>query len=123
MPRVAVIGASRDRSKFGNTAVRAYLARGYEVFPIHPTETRIEGLRAYRSVLDVPGDLDRITVYVPPTVGMQLLQEIARKRAIEVWFNPGAANELLLKQAEALGIPAVHGCSIVDIGLSPGDFP
>ena len=60
-PTVAVVGASSDRRKFGNKAVRAYLAAGYEVFPVHPTETSVEGQTVYRSVKDVPGEtLDRI---------------------------------------------------------------
>lgn len=52
---VAVIGASRDREKFGNKAVRAYSAHGHRVFPINLHEKEIEGLPTLRSILDVPG--------------------------------------------------------------------
>ena len=62
---VAVIGASRNRDKFGNKAVRAFAKRGYTVIPIHPREREVEGLQAYRSVLDVPGPIDLATLYVP----------------------------------------------------------
>src|SRR5262249_28986799 len=55
---VAVIGASNDRRKFGNRAVRAYLEQGYTVVPINPHETQVEGLKAYASILDVPGPVD-----------------------------------------------------------------
>ena len=56
MPRrVAVIGASNDRRKYGNKAVRAFRAQGYAVYPINPHETSIEGLHAYAKVTDVPG--------------------------------------------------------------------
>ncbi len=55
-PPVAVVGTNTDRRKFGNKAVRAYLAAGYEVFPVHPTEATVEGLTAYRSVNDSPRD-------------------------------------------------------------------
>ncbi len=124
MPRIAIIGASRNRRKFGNKAVRAYAAKGYEVFPVHPGADQIEGCKAYRSVLDVPVDrLDRISVYLPPAIGVQLLDEIARKPADQVWFNPGAADDRLLRRAKELGLPTIQGCSIVDIGQSPADFP
>src|SRR6201999_3690678 len=46
-PSVAVIGASLDRRKYGNKAVRAYVESGYTVFPVNPKETAIEGLKAY----------------------------------------------------------------------------
>jgi predicted CoA-binding protein len=54
---VAVIGASNDRHKFGNRAVRAYQQQGYTVIPINPHETTVEGLKP-PSVLDVPGPVD-----------------------------------------------------------------
>jgi len=44
---VAVIGASNNRNKFGNRAVRAYQGQGYTVVPINPHETEVEGLKAY----------------------------------------------------------------------------
>jgi predicted CoA-binding protein len=77
-PTIAVIGASADRNKFGNKAVRAYLQQGYEVFPVHPTATAIEGRPAFRSVLDVPvPELDRISIYLRPAVVRPILDEIS----------------------------------------------
>jgi len=123
MKSVAILGASNDRAKFGNKSLRAHLAAGYEVFPIHPKETAIEGLAAYGSLASLPRAVERISVYLAPAVGRALLPEIARAGAKEVWFNPGAADRELLEEARRLGIPAVDGCSIVDLGLSPSDFP
>ena len=119
-PTIAIVGASSNRSKYGNRAVRAYAARGYEVFPVHPHEETIEGHRVYRSVLDVPAaELDRISLYVPPEVGLRLLDEIARKPAREVWLNPGAESPELIARAEALGLPLLLGCSLTAIGADP----
>lgn len=119
-PTIAIVGASTNRAKYGNRAVRAYLAQGYEVFPVNPHADTIEGLRAYRSVLDVPPErLDRISVYVPPEVGLKLLPEFARKPTGEVWFNPGSESEELLDRARELGLPVVVACSIVAIGKNP----
>src|ERR1700682_5346248 len=80
---VAVIGASSNRSKFGNRAVRAFRGQGYTVVPINPHETEIEGLKAYASVLDVPGPIDMATLYVPPEIGEPLMDELARKHLPE----------------------------------------
>ena len=55
---VAVVGASNDRNKFGNKALRAYQAEGHTVIPINPNESVVEGLKTYGSVLDVPGPID-----------------------------------------------------------------
>jgi len=117
---VAVVGASNDRSKFGNKAVRAYLKQRWRVFPVHPTAEQIEGLPAYRSVLDIPAErLDRITVYVPPQVGLRLLEEFARKPHGELYINPGAESPELLEHAAQLGLKPIVACSILALGEHP----
>lgn len=120
---IAVLGASNRREKFGNKCVRAYAHAGWEVFPINPTESVVEGHPAYRKLADVPVALDRVSVYLPPPVSAEMIPELAAKGAREVWFNPGAADAAVLDQARAAGVNAIDGCSIVAIGLSPSQFP
>lgn len=122
MKTVAVIGASSNRSKYGNIAVRAFRQAGYNVIPINPNEADVEGLRTYASVLDVPDAIDMATVYVPPDIGERLMEEIAKKGIPEVWLNPGAGSRQLLAKARALGLKPIEACSIVGIGLSPSQF-
>ena len=116
---VAVIGASSDRTKFGNKAVRAFARQGYTVVPIHPREEEIEGLRAYKSVLEVPGPIDMATMYLAPAVGMRVIEEIAQKGIEEVWLNPGADSPELASRARELGLETVVACSILGVGESP----
>ncbi len=116
---VAVVGASNNRQKFGNKAVRAFLRGGYEVVPIHPHETTIEGLRVYRSVLDVPGTIDMASFYVPPDIGEQVIEDVARKGIAEVWLNPGAESDALIAKARALSIHPIVACSIIGAGQDP----
>jgi uncharacterized protein len=123
-PTVAILGASADHTKFGNKSLRAHLHAGYEVFPVNPKGGAIEGLPVHASLADVPVDhLDRVSVYLPPAVGLSVLGEIAAKGAGEVWFNPGSDSPEILAEAKRLGLRAVADCSIVDLGLSPGQFP
>jgi len=123
MPKiVAVIGASNDRHKFGNRAVRAFQQQGYTVIPINPHEASVEGLTAYRSVLDVPGPVDMASFYVPPDVGERVIDEVARKGIPEVWFNPGAESDALIARARALNLRPIVACSVVAIGQNPYQF-
>jgi predicted CoA-binding protein len=115
---VAVIGAEQRR-KFGNRAVRAYLDQGYTVVPINPHEREVEGLKAYASVLDVPGPIDMASFYVPPDVGEEIIGDIARKQIAVVWLNPGAESDELIARARALSIKPIVACSIVAIGRNP----
>jgi uncharacterized protein len=122
---IAVLGASANRSKFGNKCVRAYKEAGYKVFPVNLNvrETEVEGLPVYHTLDAIPDELERISVYLPPPLTLEMLSDIARKGAREVWFNPGSADQKVLEEARRRGIPARPGCSIVDIGMSPAQFP
>jgi len=113
MPSIAVIGASNDRGKYGNRAVRAYLAQGWTVYPINPKESVIEGIAAYKSIADVAEPVERASLYVPPEVGIQLLDAMSAHRVMELWVIPGSGSPELLARAEALGLPTVEACSIV----------
>jgi predicted CoA-binding protein len=120
MPKtVAVIGASSNRSKFGNKALRAFARQGFNVLAINPNESVVEGYRTYASVLDVPGPIDMATVYVPADAGVQVIEEIARKGIPEVWLNPGADGDEVVAKARALGVNVIQACSIIGIGDTP----
>jgi len=120
MPKVvAVIGASGDRRKFGNRAVRAFVRRGYTVIPINPHEDRIEGLKAYKTILDVPGPIDMASFYLPPDIGERVIDDVAKKGVAEVWLNPGSESERLIRRARELRIEPIVACSIVSIGEDP----
>jgi acyl-CoA synthetase (NDP forming) len=122
MSAIAIIGASAKRTKYGNKALRAFLQRGDTVYPIHPAQPEIEGVKAYQSVLDVPGDIDLATFYVSPAVGLRVIEEVAEKGIRRVILNPGAESDELLRRAEELGVEATVACTILSIGRSPVEF-
>jgi predicted CoA-binding protein len=122
MKIVAIIGASSNRGKFGNKALRAFANRGYTVLPINPTETEVEGHRAYASVMDVPGPIDMATLYVPGAIGVRVMDDLAKKGIPEVWLNPGADDREVVEKARALGLKTVVHCSIIAIGESPARY-
>jgi predicted CoA-binding protein len=119
MKTVAVIGASANRAKYGNKALRAYERQGYHVIPINPNETEVEGHRTYASVLDVPEKIDMATIYVPAEVGVRVLADVAKKGIQEVWLNPGADEPDVVARARELGLNPVIACSILGIGERP----
>jgi predicted CoA-binding protein len=119
---VAVVGASNDRNKFGNKALRAFRAEGHTVIPINPNEPEVEGLKTYASVLDVPGSIDMATVYVQPEVGQHLLAQFEEKQIPEIWINPGAESDELVAEAKRRRLNIIQACSIVAIGRSPYSF-
>ena len=122
MKTIAILGASADRQKFGNKAVRAFRQQGYMVYPVNPKETEIEGLACYRSISDVPVRPQMVSVYLPPPVLLKVLPDIAAKGCDELWLNPGTESDEVLAAIERLSLNGVQACSIVGVGVSPSSL-
>jgi predicted CoA-binding protein len=119
-PSIAIVGASADRAKFGNKAVRAFVQRGYTVYPVNPRGGTIEGLIVYRSLAQIPpGRLNRISIYLPPELAIKVLPEIAARGCDELWLNPGSESPEVVTVAESLGLAPIQACSLIDIGADP----
>ena len=121
MNSIAIIGASADRNKFGNKAVRAFVQKGWTVYPVNPKESRIEGLAVFKSILDLPVRPKLISIYLPPPVLLKTLPDIATRGCNELWLNPGTESDEVLAAARGLGLNVIQACSIVAIGLSPDE--
>ena len=120
MKTVAIIGASTNRAKYGNKAVRAFQHQGYTVYPVNPKATEIEGLPVFKSIRDVPVRPQMVSVYLPPAVLLKVLPDIAACGGDELWLNPGSESDEVLAEAEKLGLNVIQACSIVGVGVSPG---
>jgi predicted CoA-binding protein len=121
-PTIAILGASADRTKFGNKAIRAYLQQGYDVFPVNPKGGEIEGLAVYKSLVEIPGHLNRVSVYLPPHIGLTALDDVVAKGCDELWLNPGSDGPEVIAKARDLGLEPIVACSIVDVGVRPRDL-
>jgi predicted CoA-binding protein len=119
MKTVAILGASNDRRKFGNKAVRAFLRQGYTVYPVNLKETEIEGLPVFKSIRDVPVRPAMVSVYLRPPVLLDILPDIAARGCDELWLNPGTESDDVLAAAARLGLNVVQACSIIGVGESP----
>src|SRR3990172_5649117 len=80
---VAVVGASSDPKKPGNTALRNMISMGYKgkIFPVNPREQTIIGLPCYRSVLDIPEPVELCVLLVSAELTLQVAKELAQRKA------------------------------------------
>jgi predicted CoA-binding protein len=121
-PGMAVIGANRDRQRYSNKAVRAWQERGYRVYPVNPKETEVEGLKAYPHATDIPDPVEEATLYVRPSIGMNVLDDLKAKGIRKVYVNPGAESMELLEKAAELGLETIVACSIIAAGSHPSEL-
>ena len=122
MNTVAIIGASADRNKFGNKAVRAFVQKGWTVYPVNPKEAEIEGLPAFKSIREVPVRPKLISIYLPPPVVFKSLTDISARGCDVLWLNPGTESDEVLAEASKFGLKAVQTCSIIALGISPAEL-
>ena len=109
----AVVGASADRSKFGNITFRELKRRGKQVYPVNPKATEVEGEACYPSLAALPEPVERVLIVVPPKQGVNVVKEAAEAGISKVWFQPGAESDDALAYCEAHGIEAISGHCIL----------
>jgi hypothetical protein len=111
--RVVVLGASRRPESYSNRAVRRLLEQGFEVIPVHPLYEEVEGIPALRSLGEVRGPVDTLTVYVGPRNLEPLIEDIVKLRPGRVVLNPGTESQALEARLRAAGISYVEDCTLV----------
>jgi predicted CoA-binding protein len=105
----AVVGASVDRSKYGNKVLRCYQQHGKEVYPINPRAAEVEGLKAYPSLGSLPVQPKAISVITPPAITERVVREAAAAGVKHVWMQPGAESDAAIRSAESLGLSVIAG--------------
>ena len=115
----AIIGDVFNPAKWANKSLRAHRMAGYRVFGVHPDGGSAEGEKVFPSLADIPERLDRVSVYLRPSLVLETLDAIDEKGCDELWLNPGAYTPEVVARAQSLGLNAVCGCSIIDVGVSP----
>ena len=106
---IAVIGVSRLGKKFGNLACRELSAKGYRVYPIHPSAQVIDGVRCYARFTDLPEPVDAALVVVPPVQALAVIREAAAAGIHDVWLQQGAESVDVLKACHDLGLTFIWG--------------
>jgi uncharacterized protein len=113
-----VVGASANRGKYGNKVLRCYLQNGYRAVPVNPREKDIEGIPCVATVMDLPDDVESISVITPPHVTDEVVEMAVRKGIKHVWMQPGAESPTAVARCRESGINVIAdgSCILVVLG-------
>lgn len=116
--KFAVVGASADRSKYGNKVFRCYQMNGLEVIPVNPREKIIEGVAAVASLAELPDDVKSISVITPPLITEKVVAEAVAKGITNIWMQPGAESKAAVQTCIENGINVIAdgSCILVVLG-------
>ena len=117
----AVVGASRDRSKYGNRVLRAYIAHGLRAWPVNPHENEVEGVKAVPDLAHLPERVHGISFVTPPEITDAVVTQALALGYRNLWMQPGAESDEAIARAEAAGARVLaHGpCVLVALALRP----
>lgn len=123
--RLAVVGVSRHGDVAANVIYKRLRGDGYEVFPVNPNATAVEGDRCYESLSAIPGGVDAVVIATPPEVTAEVVQECGEIGVDKVWihrsFGQGSLSEKAVELCRELGISVIPGscpmmfCEPVDV--------
>jgi len=124
--RIAVAGVSRGQGSAANFVFRKLRDSGYQVFPINPNASEVEGVKCYPSLASVPLPLDGVVIATHPNVSIEVVRQAVEWKIPRVWFHRsvgrGSVSEEAVKECEANRISCIVGgcpamyCEPVDRG-------
>lgn len=120
MKTVAILGASNREGRYSRMAQELLMEKGYDVVPISIRGGNVLGVRSYKTVRDVPKQIDTLTVYVSPKHISQYVDEIIQSDIRRVIFNPGTEMEVIENQIRDGGKVVIEACTLVM--LKTGQF-
>lgn len=114
----AVVGASKDRDKYGNKVLRCYLQHGRAVVGVNPKLTEVEGVPCHASLRAIPGAPRAVSIVAPPAAAAAIVADAQAAGVQHLWFQPGAEDATAIAAARAAGIHVIAfgPCLLVALG-------
>jgi len=116
--RFAVAGVSRSGKEAANGIFRKLRDSGFDVVPVNPGASSLEGVPCYPDLASVPGELDGVVVATHPAVAAEVVRQAADRGIPQVWFHrsvdAGSVSEEAVRECATRGItPIVGGCPLM----------
>ncbi len=105
----AVVGASRDPSKYGYEVIEALVAHGHHVLPINPKYEKINCQTCYPSLLAIKSNPDVVVTAAPATLSAKIAETCGVLEIPFFWMPPGTESEEALENCRKYNVTAIHG--------------
>ena len=113
LKRITLVGATKNREKFGNIILRDLTKKGYEVIPVSSKYDEVEGIKTVNTIENLPKDIDLIVFVVPPKIGIGVTKEAINSEFKNLWYQPGVYSAEMEKFLSENNIKAIHDICIM----------
>lgn len=105
--RIAIVGMSRSGKKFGNMAGKELKSKGYEIYPVHPEASEIDGFTCSPNLKSLSGKVDGVWISIPPQKVNAVLEEAAEIGLKNIWLQQGAWSSEVQQTIDRLNLAVV----------------
>lgn len=102
--KIALVGASNNKEKYGYKIMKDLLKKGFEMYPVNPKDEEVVGVKTYKKVSDLPKEVQLIVFVVPSKIGINSAKEAYENGFKKLWFQPGAESEEIKKYVESIDV-------------------
>jgi len=108
---IALIGCSPDETKASNIVAKYLINQGFTVYPVYPKEDTILGQKVYRSLSEIPYEIDMVDIFRKPAIIANIVDEAIVKGNIKyIWTQLGLINNEAARKAEMNGMKVIQNC-------------
>ena len=111
--RFAVVGATDNPEKYGHQILINLRKRDYEIYPVNPRLTMIEGMKCYATLSDLPVKVDVVDFVVPPSATEATLKECVELGLSRIWLQPGSESEAAISFCRENNLKVVHDVCVM----------
>ena len=111
--KFAVVGATDNPEKYGHQILENLRKRDYEVYPVNPRLTTIEGAKCYATLSDLPVKVDVVDFVVPPSATEAILKECVAMGLDRIWLQPGSESETAISFCRENNLKVVHDVCVM----------
>ena len=109
----AVVGVSRDKTKYGNKVFHELVNNGYEVYPVNPNAVEIDGFKCYPDLKSLPKKPDVVNIVVPPTITEKVVKEAFELGIKRIWMQPGSESKKAIDFCKRNKMEVLSGVCVI----------
>ncbi len=111
--KIAVVGATDNREKYGYKVYVDLKAKGYKVYGVNPRRPKIDGDETYASLKDLPEVPDLVVTVVPPHVTEEIVKQVKELGIKKIWMQPGSESEKAIEFCRRNNIKVIYNSCIM----------